>query len=276
MPDKDLSIVVIGRNEAENLAVLHESLQQLMRVLHCETIFVDSASTDESVAVAQRLFDRTVVLELSPCLSASAGRAVGSSLAGGSWVLFLDGDMRLVEGAGRKIVDHMRAGSEGIGATGSYVHEYEGGVNRRWTPEVDKDGRVLRFGGAVLLSRFILGQESWDPRLYSNEEVELYTRMRARGFSVSMLEGDLIAHHTDVIPPFRRLFGAFLPWGSFLGKKFFGMGQVVRARIKAGTLMSLIRWFPGPFVLWSGIACALICGAMIGMFYGVGILLATI
>src|SRR4051812_29985706 len=95
MSDVVLSVIVIGRNEAAGLDPLQRSIAPLADRVECETIYVDSASTDDSVDVATTLFDRTVVLDEDANLSASAGRYVGAGLARGEWMLFLDGDMIL-------------------------------------------------------------------------------------------------------------------------------------------------------------------------------------
>ena len=164
-----LSVIAIGRNEAENILPLYVSLESLLKALPCETIYVDSASTDESASIASKVFTRTIVLDESPNSCASAGRNVGARFSRGDWLLFLDGDMQLVKTFGQEIASHIAAGDECVGLVGTYVHVFNDGTERRWTPETDRSGNVMRFGGAVLLHRSMLQVENWDPRLYSNE-----------------------------------------------------------------------------------------------------------
>lgn len=248
-----ISIVIIGKNEGRNLPRLHASLAPLAARWACETIFVDSASSDDSVVIGRSLFDTVVELAPSPHLNASAGRHVGVSFASGSWALFLDGDMELMPDCLDALAAHFAATGPMRGAVGTYVNRFSDGSIRRWSPEIDRRGCAVHFGGAVLLPMQALRTENWDPRLYSNEEIELHTRLRQRGFGIRRLDADFIAHWTESISARRKLIGNFAPHGSFLGKKFYGVGQVLRASVAERRLWGLVRWFPEPFVLWGAI-----------------------
>lgn len=248
-----ISIVIIGRNEARNLPRLHASLAPLAARWPCETVFVDSASSDGSVEIGRSLFDTVAVLSPSPHLNASAGRHVGVSLVRGQWVLFLDGDMEVMPGCIDALAAHFGGSDATRGAVGIYVNRFSDGSTRRWSPAIDSHGCVVHFGGAVLLPIEALRAQNWDPRLYSNEEIELYTRLRQSGYCVQRLESDFIAHWTASVSVGRRLIGNFSPRNSFLGKKFYGVGQVLRASVGEGRLWNLMRWFPEPFVLWGAI-----------------------
>lgn len=264
MKEPLISIVVIGRNEGSHLERLFVSLQPLRSRWPCETLFVDSASVDDSARIAATLFDQTLVLEESACLNASAGRYAGVWAARGRWALFLDGDMEFQPDCMPELEAFFGAGREDRGAIGSYVHRYSDGSQRTWKPPVAGDGFVSHFGGAVLLPLSALREENWDPRLYSNEEIELHTRLRCRGVRVQRLEAPFIGHFTARFTFMQKLCGNFWPKGSYLGKKFFGVGQMLRASAGEGRLMSLARGFPEPFVLWGCLVAALVA-ALVGM-----------
>lgn len=255
-----LSIIVIGRNEAANLPRLHASLAPLLRAMPCETLYVDSASSDNSVEGARSLFDRTLVLRESPNLNASAGRYAGVLHARGDWALFLDGDMQLLEDCVPAICRHIDSADPRVGLVGPYVHHYVEGGDRAWVPPIGLDGRVLHFGGAVMLSMEALRKENWDPRLFSNEEAELYTRLRTHRYAVKRMDERFISHFTERLSFMERLRGNFICNGSYLGKKFYGVGQVLHARAVEGRLLSYMVWLPEPFVLWTAIAAAPLAG----------------
>lgn len=60
-----ISIIVIGRNEGERLARYLKSIQQIHhKSFHTELIYVDSASTDQSVMVAHE--HGAKVVEINP------------------------------------------------------------------------------------------------------------------------------------------------------------------------------------------------------------------
>jgi glycosyltransferase involved in cell wall biosynthesis len=257
MTNVTLSVIIIGRNEADGLRPLHDSLAALARQVECATIYVDSASTDRSIDVATSLFDATVVLEDDPRLSASAGRYVGAAMAAGEWMLFLDGDMILEPAIIPDLVDHM-ANRPGVGAIGQYIYTYPDGGSRVVRPKAGADGIADFFGGAVLLPAEAVRQESWDPRLFAYEEMELYTRLRHRGWHVRLIDKPFIVHLTERLPNAALTRGLFLRRGSILGKKYLGFGQVLASRMP-GNLWSLVRWFPEPFVMWAALAVAMLC-----------------
>src|SRR6266853_2928168 len=105
----ELSIVLISKNQAWNIARLIESvLQATSSIAMVEILLVDSASTDETVQVASRF--PITILRLRPGhrLSPAAGRYIGYKRTRGDFVLFLDGDMELLQGWLRQAVQVMR------------------------------------------------------------------------------------------------------------------------------------------------------------------------
>ena len=88
----DVSVVVIGRNEARRLSRCLESVQKsVWNDLRWELIYVDSHSTDESPQIAQQCGARVLRLGDVPP-SAAAARNLGWRAARGELILFLDGD----------------------------------------------------------------------------------------------------------------------------------------------------------------------------------------
>lgn len=264
MANPFISIIVVGKNEEKNLDRLCLSLKCIADQWDCETIFVDSASKDSSVEVAKKLFDKVIVLLDSPHLNASAGRNIGVTVATGRWALFLDGDMEVIPGCVAKLKEFFVNQSDDCGYVGNYIHQYSNGTTIKWKPTVDKFGMVTQFGGAVLLPIAALQKENWDPRLYSNEEIDLYTRLRSHGYKIYNLNVDFINHWTSHVSIHTKLLGNFYPNHSYLGKKFYGIGQLLCARLKSGRLTNLIFWWPDPFLLWG----VLLLSPLIGLWKG--------
>ncbi|RQW79488.1 MAG: glycosyltransferase family 2 protein, partial [Methylococcus sp.] len=92
MTNPVISFVVIGRNEGERLTRCLESIGEIRGVEgEVDVIYVDSASTDDSVQRAQAEGAR--VLEVRPERpSAALGRNAGWKEALAPFILFLDGD----------------------------------------------------------------------------------------------------------------------------------------------------------------------------------------
>lgn len=253
-----LSVIIIGRNEGAGLGRLAASLQPLLSQVTAETLYVDSASSDDSVAVAHTNFVRTVELEPDANLNASAGRYVGTLLARGKWLLYLDGDMMLLPECVPALLAHMGRDTEIHGAIGNYVHSYVDGSTSTWRPPLRGDGFVSHFGGAVLLPAAGMGRENWDPRLFSNEEGDLMARLARHGVLVRSLNADFIGHYTESYSSWTKLHSIFIPRGSFLGKKFGGFGQLLHARYRDGRLGDYVRAYPELFVLWGANLAALV------------------
>jgi len=90
-PESSLSLVLIAKNEASCLARCLESAKGIAD----ELIVVDTGSTDDTPAIAQRCGAR--VLNFEWCDDFSAARNVGLEAARGRWILALDADEYLPE-----------------------------------------------------------------------------------------------------------------------------------------------------------------------------------
>ena len=251
-PSPDISVCVIGRNEAQNLAACAEALKVLpLAGLDVESIFIDSASSDGSAAVAKTLFG--VVVELAPSteLNAGAARAVGTLIAKGNWVLYLDGDMRLAPEIVPHLLELVRDDSLADGLAGRTVNVYPDGSTDVIVFAGNKAGQPCRaFGGAVLLRRqAVLEAGNWAPNLYANEEAELYSRLLACTARVLWTESVMVRHVTAKFSARNKLIGSLVPWGSHLGKKFYGAGQVTRLAWSGGHLWAFIRLKPLPYLM---------------------------
>lgn len=260
----------MGRNSAATLGATARSLLALRTVgVDPEIVYVDSASEDGSVPLAKEFADHVLVIGDSPNLSASAGRYLGTLKCSRDWVLYLDSDMLLREEFREVIRDVCLTDVRHSGFVGLYRYVYDDGTARDDALGASKHGEdALTFGGAVLLRRRdVLAAGNWNPRLFANEEVELYTRLRACGYSIKSVRVPMIDHYTQRVSRWRVLLGNFFPSG-WLGKKFYGAGQVMAARLDERSVGSLIRYFPYPFVLWGAILLGVL--AMSVGWYTVG------
>jgi len=87
-----VSVIITTRNEARNIVACLQAVQaQTVGRGQLEVILVDNASSDDTVALAQPLIDRLLVL--GP--ERSAQRNAGVAAARAAYVLYLDADMRL-------------------------------------------------------------------------------------------------------------------------------------------------------------------------------------
>lgn len=241
-----ISIVVIGKNEANNLPKLYQSLEPLS--IQKEIIYVDSASSDTSVAISQHYADTVIQLEDSPNLCAAAGRYVGALHAKYKWVLFLDGDMELetdfITFLNAHEFDRFDANIAGFIGFYRYIYNDKSeSENRLLQP---KNKVVSHFGGAVLLQKeVLLKAENWNPSVVANEEIDLYSRIQNLGFQVFGVDKAMVKHIAKKESNFHTLVSLFFP----LNRRFYGFGQVLVSQYKHKTLLFFIRKMPYPFLL---------------------------
>lgn len=192
-----VSVVVIGRNEGSRLGRCLQSVQDASWTdLPHELIYVDSQSTDDSVAVARQMGAQALALDDGkPC--AAKARNMGWRQAKGSYVLFLDGDTELHPGFVLSALEALRDPK----LCAAWGHRRESRPDQSiYNRVLDLDwvyppGRSLYFGGDVLVRRQALEQvDGFDPSLNAGEEPELCARLRAKGWEIEHLDVPMTRH----------------------------------------------------------------------------------
>lgn len=194
----DLSIVVIGRNEGKRLGECLASIAQanFLGMQH-EVIYVDSASTDGSPALAAAAGARVVhVKPQRPC--AAVGRNAGWRVARGSLILFLDGDTRLDPNF---IAPALDALSEDMQCAVVWGHRRES------APQHSVYNRVLDLdwiypagdsdfcgGDALFLRSALLESGGYNENLIAGEEPELCARLRRLGYRIRHIDRPMTLH----------------------------------------------------------------------------------
>lgn len=94
-----LSVVVVTRNEADNIEDCLDSVIELCRDgPPFEILLVDSNSTDETVQLATEFPATVLRIPDDDLASPGAGRYVGTKHARGAYILFVDGDISVENG----------------------------------------------------------------------------------------------------------------------------------------------------------------------------------
>ena len=197
----DVSVVVIGRNEARRLSRCLESVQKsVWNDLRWELIYVDSHSTDESPQIAQQCGARVLRLGDVPP-SAAAARNLGWRAARGELILFLDGDTQLAQ---RFIVQAIPSlTSPEIVAVWGHRRELDP-AQSIYTQVLDLDwifapGSSDYFGGDVLVRRAALAEVGgFDDQLVAGEEPELCRRLRAQGGKILHVDLPMTKHDLGI------------------------------------------------------------------------------
>lgn len=192
-----VSVVVIGRNEGARLERCLRSVQAMAQAgFTTEAIYVDSGSTDGSVALARVLGAATIALQPARP-TAALGRNAGWRAAQGEFVLFLDGDTILHPEFVRTALPRFADPSTAI----------VWGHRRELFPRASLYNRVLDLdwiyppgltefcGGDALFRRACLAQTGgFDETLIAGEEPELCRRMLALGGQILHLDTPMTGH----------------------------------------------------------------------------------
>jgi len=237
----ELSVVMISRNQAWNMSRLIQSvLQGTSSVSSREVVLVDSASTDGTTEVAVQYPIRVLRLRPTQRLSPAAGRYIGYEHTTGKLVLFLDGDMELIDGWLERALQTLGGRSEVAVVTGLVV-DLPKAAEASEKPPLPADGPVEVLdipysGGAALYRRSVLEKiGTFNPYLYSDEEPELCIRVRHAGYRVVRLSYPIIFHYTD---PRGSLSSQVARWRR---KLYLGAGQNLRYHLGKDTFWPYVR-----------------------------------
>jgi glycosyltransferase involved in cell wall biosynthesis len=250
-----LSVVVIGKNEAGNIARLAVSIEALKSVCDFpfETIFVDSASTDGSVELAIKYFDKVIELDGDSSLCASAGRYVGTIEARFPWIFYLDADMEICEQFFPIVAGIESADADCLGLIGVYVHRFDNNSSafQGFAGGLFKSKWASQFGGAVVLRRdAVLEAGNWNPGVFGKEEMELYARLGNGERVVRFFNVPMVNHYSEFLTR-RELFFRLLSPSGGMGKVFYGYGQSIRSLSISGNLGSIMKLDFEPYLFWA-------------------------
>lgn len=191
--------VVIGRNEGERLKICLESL-----VGRCEVIvYVDSGSTDGSVALARSLGIEVVELDLDTPFTAARARNVGFDqlreiLPGVDLVQFVDGDCEIAAGWIERAAVEMDARTDAAVVCGKVRerHPDRSVYNRLADLEWDTPTGEVRASGGIALIRVDAFSRvgGFDPGIIAAEDDEICLRLRQHDWVIVKLDAEMATH----------------------------------------------------------------------------------
>ncbi|MFA5240016.1 MAG: glycosyltransferase [Phycisphaerae bacterium] len=203
-----VDIVVIGYNEAK---LLRETLESALIAAtrfreegnpEPRIVYVDGQSTDNSVDIARSMNIEARVVDDIP--TASKGRAIGTSLCHGEYIMFLDGDTLLAPDWLLVAVPYLEVNPlvAGVGGRLDWRTLRDGRViatmNNYWNTRSDGEQVTDGVGGNFLYKRVILDQVGgWNRGLERNEEFELYLRFTRWGYKLRRLVTLMGVHRDD-------------------------------------------------------------------------------
>jgi len=199
----DIAAVVIGRNEGQRLRrCLETTSSQLARI-----VYVDSGSTDGSIALARGLGARVVELDtLSPFTAARARNAGADELLllqlNVKYIQFIDGDCALADGwidAAAAVLDEHQDAAVVCGRRREQHPDqsiYNRLIDMEWNTPV---GEADSCGGDALVRLSAFREAGgFNPALIAGEEPELCLRLRRNGNRIMRIDHEMTRHDANL------------------------------------------------------------------------------
>ena len=246
-PTARIGVVAIGRNEG---ARLERCLASIPREL--ATVYVDSGSTDGSVAVARSAGAHVVALDMALPFTAARARNEGwrtliEAEPGLDYVQFVDGDCEFELGwieAATAYLDTEPGYAVTCGRRRERFPEasfYNRLCDAEWNTPV---GEAEACGGDALVRiSALIDIEGYDATLMAGEEPEMCMRLREEGWRVYRLDAPMTIHDAAML--------RFGQWWTRARRSGFGYAQVwnaTRHRRNSLYVRELNR-----AVLWAGL-----------------------
>lgn len=192
-----VAAVLIGRNEGARLVAALASVPPWV----APVVYVDSGSTDGSVAAAEAAGARVVRLDLSRPFTAARARNAGFAALVPDmpdYVQFMDGDCSLAPGWIETARAFLEATPRAAVACGRRRERFPQAsvYNRLCDAEWDTPvGRTRSCGGdALIRASAFAAVGGFDPSLIAGEEPELCVRLRAAGWEIWRLDAEMTLH----------------------------------------------------------------------------------
>lgn len=200
-----ISFIVIGKNEGwrldKCLSAIHYFAKQ-EKLANYEIIYVDSKSTDDSLLIAKKNAVDRVLLITGEC-NAAIGRNIGAKEAKGDILFFLDGDMELLPGFYKDIVDGDKkliypfvSGIE-IDILHDKLWNYvESKVRRKFKEGIDQFEQTT--GGLFVISGELWGKiGGMDNCQKKSQDLDLGLRLTSLGFPLCRKGKIWVNHYTQ-------------------------------------------------------------------------------
>ena len=196
-----LAAVVIGRNEGARLVACLDALRGQVG----EVVYVDSGSTDGSVAAAEARGARVVALDMTRPFTAARARNAGIAALSEAVtrVQVLDGDCVLQDGWLAEAEAFLAAHPEVAVVCGRRrevapeASVYNRLIDAEWDTPV---GEALACGGDALIRRAALAEVGgYREDLIAGEEPEMCVRLRQKGWKIWRLDAEMTRHDAQIL-----------------------------------------------------------------------------
>jgi GT2 family glycosyltransferase len=252
IPD-DIGVVAIGRNEGERLIGCLSSVKSETNNI----VYVDSGSTDGSIAAAVQIGASVVTLDLSQPFTAARARNEGFAALKKlrpdiRFVQFVDGDCTLVHGWLDKAAAFIEQRKDTAIVCGRRRERhptasiYNQLCDFEWDTPI---GEALACGGDALVRvEAFEAVGGFLPRLIAGEEPELCVRLRERGWKIWRINAEMTQHDAAM--------ARFGQWRVRTVRGGYGFAEV--SRLHRTSPFRIFRRETARAVFWGGLVLVII------------------
>lgn len=201
-PDFAIGFVVIGRNEGDRLIRGLQSVQDQLPA-NFPVVYVDSGSTDGSLAAAEQLGVLGLPLDMTIPFTMARGRNAGWQYLVEQYpqlthIQFMDGDCELIEGWLEQAVAAMDKNPTLAAVCGRRRERFPEASSYNQLAEMEWNtpvGLAAACGGDALIRVAALqAVNGYRPDLICGEEPEMCIRMRQQGWQIERIDADMTRH----------------------------------------------------------------------------------
>lgn len=253
-----VSVIVPGRDASITLRLsLHSLRTQDYPKDLLEIIFVDDASTDDSIAIASGLADHVIPL-VAPRNGPAAARNAGAREATGEILVFLDADVVAPPGTIRALAAALIANEKPDAVFGSYdsepmdsavVSQYRNLLHHFVHQTSRQDASTFWAGCGAIWKRSFDAVGGFDAVRYKDamiEDIELGHRMRAMGMRIQLQPAIQVKHlkRWTLLQIVRSdIFYRGIPWMRLLFQDSQPSGEIGDLNLKlSGALSIALSW----------------------------------
>lgn len=287
MPERNplVSIIIVNWNGRQYLSDCFSSLKK-QDYPNTEVLFVDNASSDDSVEFIRTHYPRTKIIENSENLGFAGANNVGFHQAQGEYVLFLNNDTRVTKSFVTELVRVVEsspkiAGAQGkmllmdqpelLDSVGAYLTRtgflYHYGLAKKDSAKYGKSIPIHTAKGACMLFRrrvlqdVLVECELFDPDFFAYfEESDLCHRVWLAGYQIVFAPKSVIYHKMGGTS--KGMNSAFIQFHSFKNRinaylknlGWWELSLMLPAHLiaaEAFAVISLIQQKGSPHIFWS-------------------------
>lgn len=214
-----ISFIVIGKNEGWKLKLCFDSILNVVQkdeINAYEVVYVDSRSSDDSIALAKTYPNIRVFLVTGEC-NAGVGRNIGAKEALGNILFFIDGDMELQPNFLKNVLYDNEKRLVYPFISGLHLDMlYDTSWKFRYSqlenhPPCDEIWMITTGGLFMVERKYWEELGGIDTRLRANEDYDFGLRMSERGVKMCRKCQLLVKHHTT---PY-NLRSTFVTWAKY-------------------------------------------------------------